>query len=130
MRRVEPTRDRELAGVLRAAQLSDLPTNAQIRALSDRIRTAAAPMLEQRELRSRTIWDYTEHWSGTLIRVGVATAVAASVCLFWLSSNRSAATDVPAERVALIGAATNRVSSHDLLDLLTAESPTPPHHRR
>jgi hypothetical protein len=37
---------------------------------------------------------------------------------------------VTAERVALLGAATNRVSSHDLLDLLTAESPAPPQHRR
>lgn len=129
-RHVDPRRDRELAGLLRAAEPSGLPTDAQIRALSDRIRAAAAPMLEQRELRARTLWDYAEYWSGTLIRLGVATAVAASVCLFWLSNTRSAPAEVPAERVALIGAATNRVSSHDLLDLLTAESPAPPQHRR
>jgi hypothetical protein len=129
-RRADPRRDPELGKLLRAAGLHETTTDAQIRALGDRIRAAAAPILEQREQRSSTIWDYAEFWSGTLIRVGVATAVAASLCLFWLSSSRSSAPQVAAERVALIGAATNRVSSHDLLDLLTAESPAPPHHRR
>jgi hypothetical protein len=129
-RRGDPRPDRELAHFLRAGGRPDTTTDAQICALGARIRTAAAPILEQREQRSRTIWDYADHWSGTLIRVGVAAAVAASVCLFWPSSSRHSAVEVPAERVALIGAATNRVSSHDLLDLLTAESPAPQHHRR
>jgi anti-sigma-K factor RskA len=129
-RRIDPRRDRELADLLRSAAVSDPTTDVQLRALGERIRVAAAPLLAQREQRSRSVWDYAEYWSGTLIRVGVATAVAASVCLFWLSSNRSSTAPVPAERVALIGAATNRVSSHDLLDLLTAESPAPPLHRR
>jgi hypothetical protein len=129
-RRADPRRDPELGSFLRAAGLHETMTDAQIRALGDRIRAAAAPILERREQRSRTILDYAEFWSGTLIRIGVAAAVAAGVCLFWLSSNRSSTPRVTAERVALLGAATNRVSSHDLLDLLTAESPAPPQHRR
>ena len=130
-RGADPRPDRELGLLLAGATRSDAPSEAQLRALSDRILAGAAPLLEQREQRARTIWDYAERWSGTLIPLGVGAALAAGVCLFWLSNGRDAAvTTMPAERVALLGAATNRVSSHDLLDLLTADSPAPHHRRR
>lgn len=128
---VDPRPDRELGELLAGAARSDAPSDAQVRALGNRILAAAAPMLEERELRTRTVWDYADRWSGTLIPLGLAAALAASLCLFWLSNGRDrAVATVPAERVALLGAATNRVSSHDLLDLLTAESPAPHHRRR
>jgi hypothetical protein len=102
---------------------------AQLAALSGRILAAAAPILREREARNRTVWDYAERWSGTLLPLGMLTAVAAAMCLFVLSAQREPTiAPAPGPRVALLGAATNRMSSQKLIDLVVsvdASSPSP-----
>jgi hypothetical protein len=72
----------------------------------------------------RTVWDYAERWSAVLLPVGAFTALAAGLCLFVLANPReSVPSRASSTRVALIGAATNRVSSQNLLDLLVAGDP-------
>lgn len=120
MKTSNPVRDRWLGGVLRQAGMDDVAVSPeQLRALTQRIVTAAGPMLDQRAAPNRTLWDYVERWADTLIPMGAFTALAAAACLFWLSTIHIAEPAV-GERTALIGAATNRVSSHDLVDLLVA----------
>ncbi len=46
----EPRRDRELGTLLRGAGRAEEPTDAQLSALGERIRGAATPLLQQREL--------------------------------------------------------------------------------
>jgi len=125
----QPSRDRQLNDLLKEADRELAPSPSQLAALSGRIRAAAAPMLREREARNRTVWDYAERWSSTLIPLGMLSAVAAAMCLFVLSAQREpAATPTPtpavssasAPRVALLGAVTNRVSSQRLVDLLVS----------
>jgi hypothetical protein len=113
-----PTRDRWLAGLLRKAGLANGSTPDERAALARRIMLAAAPLLEQRTASPAGVWDDLERWAGMLIPVGTFTALAAGVCLFWLSTRASAPLPVAVEQTALLGAATNAVSSHDLIDLL------------
>lgn len=123
-------RDRQLGDLMKEADREFAETPAQLAALSGRIRAAAAPMLGEREARNRTVWDYAERWSGTLIPLGMLTAVAAAMCLFVLSAQRDPVllptlSTAPGPRVALLGAVTNRVSSQRLVDLLVSVDGTP-----
>ncbi|HEY4217904.1 MAG TPA: hypothetical protein VGM67_12255 [Gemmatimonadaceae bacterium] len=119
--RASSRRDEELARLLRDADATMRPSAAQLRALGARIVKAGLPVLDARAASERTVWDYAERWSTVLLPVGAFTAIAAGLCLFVLSSSSEPA--LPrgnATRVALIGAATNRVSSQNLLDMLVA----------
>ena len=119
--RTADPRDAELARVLRDADAVARPSDAELRAFSARIIHAATPMLDARSAAERTVWDYAERWSAVLLPVGALTAVAAGVCLFALAnSSEPVSPRASTTRVALAGAATNRVSSQNLLDLLVA----------
>lgn len=129
MKAPQPSHDRQLNELLKEADREFAPSPAQVAALGGRIRAAAAPMLREREARNRTVWDYAERWSGTLIPLGMLTAVAAAMCLFVLSAQREPVASptlsplpasASAPRVALLGAVTNRVSSQGLVDLLVS----------
>jgi hypothetical protein len=120
----DPRRDEQLARLMRGTGLGAPVSAAQLRALSDRIAAAAAPLLAEREVRQRTVWDYAASWSGILLPAGVVTALAASLCLFMLSVQREPpAPKLSRSRIALIGAATNRVSSQSLVDFLVTSDP-------
>jgi hypothetical protein len=94
-----PSRDRELNELLKEADREFAPSPARLATLSGRIDAAAAPMLREREARNRTVWDYAERWSSTLIPLGALTAVAAAMCLFRLSAQREpVAAPTPAPR--------------------------------
>ncbi|MDB4876632.1 MAG: hypothetical protein JWM41_3078 [Gemmatimonadetes bacterium] len=128
MSSADPRRDEALAHVLRESRLSAPVTPARVRALSERIAAAAAPLLAERagagEVRQRTVWDYAASWSGVLLPAGVLTALAAGLCLFVLSAQREpSAPKLSRSRIALMGAATNRVSSQNLIDFLVASDP-------
>jgi hypothetical protein len=127
----EPSRDSEIARALRGADLSGSASPALLRRLNDRIVAAAMPLLEERAAQHRTMWDYTERWSGMLLPLGALAALAAGFCLFMLSAQRDSASEAAAvPRVALLGAATNRVSSQNLVDLLVSNDTTVAHGRR
>jgi len=119
-----PARDVELARVLRAAERQSMTADGALAALGARIMTAAAPLLEERAVPNRTVWDYAERWSATLLPIGALTAVAAGLCLFALSVQPDPAPPRPTgARVALLGAATNSLSSQKLIDfLVTADA--------
>lgn len=107
------------AGSRRAEQL-----NASILA-------AAAPLLDERAAPQRTLWDYADRWASMLLPIGALTAIAAGVCLFVLASHPAASNGMPPVRVALLGAATNRMSSQSLVDfLVTGDAGLPPLGRR
>jgi hypothetical protein len=117
-------RDAELRQILRDADAPSQASGSQLRALSERIMSAAAPVLEARAAAERTIWDYAERWSSVLLQVGAFTTLAAGLCLFAMSgSSDTVSPRASSTRVALIGAATNRVSSQNLLDLLVSTEP-------
>jgi len=131
MRNRLPSRDHELAALLKKADRASEILPDQLAALSSRIRSAAAPILREREARNRTIWDYAERWAGTLLPLGMLTAVAAAMCLFALSMQRDpdvapvlvpavAQATPPGTRTAILGAVTNRVTSQKLVDLLVS----------
>jgi hypothetical protein len=114
-------RDAELRRLLRDADSLPQSSVSQLRILSARILTAAGPGLEARAAGERTIWDYVERWSAVLLPVGAFTTLAAGLCLFVLASpNEPAPARASSTRVALMGAATNNVSSQSLIDLLVA----------
>jgi len=119
--RTSERRDAELGLLLRESDAAARPSDAELRALGTRIMTAAQPILDARSAAERTVWDYAERWSAVLLPVGAFTALAAGLCLFVLAgSSEPVVPRTSAARVALIGAATNRVSSQNLLDLLVA----------
>ncbi len=114
-------RDAELSALLRDADGLPPASGPQLRALSARILTAAGPALDARAAGGRTIWDYAERWSSVLLPVGAFTTLAAGLCLFVLAgSSEPAVSRASTTRVALMGAATNNVSSQSLIDLLVA----------
>lgn len=126
-----PRRDAELRQILRDADAPSQPSGSQLRVLSERIMSAAAPVLEARAAAERTIWDYAERWSSVLLQVGALTTLAAGLCLFVMSGSADPASPrASSTRVALIGAATNRVSSQNLLDLLVSTDPATSNTRR
>jgi hypothetical protein len=115
-----PSHDLEVAKLLRDASISATATADGLRRLNDRIMAAALPMLDELAPPQRTVWDYAERWSSMLLPIGALTALAAGVCLFALSSDRLPPARSAPPRVALLGAATNRVSSQNLIDLLVS----------
>lgn len=121
MTRRDPRRDAQLHRLLANAGLAAPMPEDRVRGLAERIAAAAVPMLRERESVQRTIWDYAVGWSSMLLPIGTLAAAAAGLCLFVLSAQRL---PVPARlsstRVALLGAATNRVSSQNLVDLLVS----------
>jgi hypothetical protein len=120
----DPGRDQQIARLLRDAGLSAPLSAPRMRSLGDRIAAAAAPLLAERDVRQRTVWDYAASWSGVLLPAGMLTAIAAGLCLFVLSAQREApAPRLSRSRMALMGAATNRVSSQNLVDFLVASDP-------
>lgn len=123
MTRFDPSRDPLLGEVLRRVSAQPVPAK-QLEALAARIREDAAPLLEARRRDAHGWSDYVAHWAGALVPLGVLTALAAGLCLAWLT-RQQAATDVALERAALLGAATNRSTSADLLDLATVGPLTP-----
>jgi hypothetical protein len=127
----QPPRDRHLGDLMKEADREFAASPAQLAALSGRILAAAAPILREREARNRTVWDYAERWSGTLLPLGMLTAVAAAMCLFVLSAQREPTiAPAPGPRVALLGAATNRMSSQKLIDLVVSVDASTPSPRR
>jgi hypothetical protein len=115
----DPRRDAQLHRMLSDAGLSAPPSKERVRRLGERILAAAAPALRERELSQCTIWDYAERWSGMLLPVGSLMAVAAGLCLFVLSAEREPRpVRLSSTGVTLLGAATNRVSSQNLVDLI------------
>jgi hypothetical protein len=119
--RRNPPRDAALGRLLRDVEGAQPLSGGRDAALRGRILAAAAPLLDERAAPNRTVWDYTERWAAALLPIGALTAVAAGLCLFALSSGNDAPRQaVPGVRLALLGAATNRVSSQNLVDFLVA----------
>jgi hypothetical protein len=115
-----PSHDPEIANLLRDASVSATSSADGLRRLNERIMAAALPMLDELAPPQCTVWDYAEHWSRVLLPIGALAAVAAGLCLFALSSDRLPPAQSAPPRVALLGAATNRVSSQNLIDLLVS----------
>lgn len=126
--RLDPARDARMSGAIRAAT-GDTPLEREaLRALHERIMGAARPQLSQHR-NARPSWiDYAAAWSRTIIPIGVATALVAASCLVWLSVNAPKSPAGTVEHVAMLGAATNAVSSGDLIDLAISDvdMPAPP----
>lgn len=119
--RRDARRDAQLQQLLADAGLTPPLPDERVRRLGERIITAAAPVLRERESAQRTIWDYADGWSSMLLPIGTLTAAAAAICLFVLSAQRVPAPPrLSSTRVALLGAATNRLSSQNLVDLLVS----------
>jgi hypothetical protein len=121
-------RDAELERLLRGADSREPVTDETLARLGTRIIAAAAPLLDERAAAYRTVWDYAERWAVTLLPVGAVAAVAAGLCLFALTSHQPRPQRAPGVRVALLGAATNRMSSQSLVDFLVsgdAAAPAP-----
>lgn len=115
MRRKDFLSDRELARALRRLD-PPAPTSAQMAGLARRIMTRATPLLDARRRGSARWWEYAAAWAGTLLPLGAAAALVASVCLVWNSATRPATHAT--ERTALLRAVTNRAPSGDLLDFV------------
>jgi hypothetical protein len=117
----DPRRDPQLQRVMADAGLGAPVPDDRLRRLGERIVAAAGPMLREREFAQRTIWEYAVGWSSMLLPLGTLAAAAAAVCLFVVSAQRAPApARLSSTRVALLGAATNRLSSQNLLDLLVS----------
>jgi len=119
------TPDRRMADAIRAATGARRSSQADLDALQGRIMTAATPYMDAR-LSMRPSWlDYAAAWSRTIVPVGLATAVVAASCLVWLTSSARRSTPSNVEHVAMLGAATNSVSSGDLIDLAVSDVEVP-----
>ena len=118
MSRFDPSRDPMLGEVLR--RMSPKPIAAkQLEALAERVRADAAPLLEARRREANGFADYVAHWAGALVPLSVLTALAAGLCLAWMSHQQDVSVDASLERAALLGAATHGATSADLIDLAT-----------
>src|SRR3954449_6101675 len=93
------------------------PTSAQMTSLARRIMTHATPLLDARRRGALSWWEYAAAWAGTLLPLGVAAALAASVCLAWSSAVGTAPRAHAPERTALLRVVTNRAESGDLLEM-------------
>ena len=109
--------DRELAAALR--QLDPTAHSApELAAITRRIVSRAAPLLNARRRRPATWWEYAAEWAGMLFPLSVATAVAAAACMAWLTIARPASGPSHAvERLALLRAVTRPAPSRELVDL-------------
>jgi hypothetical protein len=126
--RTDPARDPRLARAIIDATGAGRFSADNLRALQDRITRAARPRLaEQREARPSWL-DYATAWSRTIVPIGVATALVAASCLVWLSMQPREPRAGTVEHVAMLGAATNAVTSGDLVDLAISDvdMPAPP----
>jgi hypothetical protein len=113
----------DIAEALRAADVCVAPSHESLVVLNARIVSAAAPLLDERAAPYRTVWDYTERWAATLLPIGALTAIAAGLFLFALADHRQPAQQrMPGVRIALLGAATNRMSSQSLVDFLVDDA--------
>lgn len=127
MKRIQgdETPDPRMADAIRAAMPARPASDAELRALHGRIVTAAGPYMASR-LSMRPNWlDYAAAWSRTIVPVGLATAVLAASCLVWLSTAAHRLRPSNVEHVAMLGAATNSVSSGDLIDLAASDVDVP-----
>ena len=117
MRRNDLFSDRELARALRRLDPPS-PTSAQMAALARRIVERATPMLNARRRGHSSWWEYAAAWAGTLIPLGAAAALVASVSLMWSAASQSQVRAHAVERTALLRVITNKAASRDLVDLL------------
>lgn len=92
------------------------PTPAAMSALGRRIVDRATPLLEARRRPGTAWWDHAAAWAGTLLPVGLATAIVAAG-IVWFSSIRQPDAALSAERVALLRAAANHSLSRELVEL-------------
>src|SRR5205085_3170956 len=106
MRPNDSGRDRELARELCRLD-PPAPTTAQVAALARRIVTRATPLLDARRRGASSWWEYAAAWAGTLLPLGVAAALVATVCLAWSSAARAPARAHASERTALLRVITN-----------------------
>lgn len=117
----DPRRDAYVRQLLSDADRTSACSEERLQRLGERILGVAGHALREREPSQRTIWDYAERWSGMLLPIGTLTAIAAGMCMFVLSAQREPRSARPSStRVALLAAATNRVSSQNLVDLLVS----------
>ena len=123
MTRFDPSRDPLLGEVLR--RMDPKPAGPrQLDQLTARIEDEAAPLLSRR--RDALGWsEYVAHWAGTLVPLGVMTALAAGLCLAWLAHQQRSSVDRAVERAALLGVATGGAASGDLIELATRDTPPP-----
>ena len=130
--RRDSARDPRMGAAIRAVA-GDTPLEREaLRALHERIMGAARPQLSQQR-NARPSWlDYAAAWSRTIVPIGVATALVAASCLVWLSVNAPKSSPGTVEHVAMLGAATNVVSSGYLIDLAISDvdMPAPPRSSR
>lgn len=122
MRRNSLFSDRELGRALRRLD-PPAPTSAQMAELARRIVHRATPMLDARRRGRLTWWEYAAAWAGTLLPLGAAAALVASVTLLWTSATRSPVRAHASERTALLRVVTNQAQSRDLVDYLL-DAPT------
>ena len=109
--------DRELARALRRLD-PPAATPAQMAGLARRIMAHATPMLDARRRGAGRWWEYAANWAGTLLPLGVAAALVATVCLAWSSGTSAPARPHAVERTALLRVVTNRAPSGDLIDFV------------
>lgn len=117
MRRNDLFSDRELARALRRLDPPS-PTSAQMAALARRIVQRATPMLDARRRGHSSWWEYAAAWAGTLLPLGAAAALVASVSLLWSTTSQAPARAHAVERTALLRVITNQAPSRDLVDFL------------
>ena len=117
MRRNDLFSDRELARALRRLDPPS-PTSAQMAALARRIVQRATPMLDGRRRGHSSWWEYAAAWAGTLLPLGAAAALVASVTLLWGASAQAPARAHAVERTALLRVITNQAPSRDLVEFL------------
>lgn len=109
--------DRELAGALRRLDPPAV-TPTQMAALARRIVTRATPMLDARRRGASRWWEYAANWAGTVLPLGVAAALVATMCLAWSSTAHAPVRPHAFERTALLRVVTNRAPSGDLIDFV------------
>jgi len=117
MRRNDLFSDRELARALRRLD-PPTPTSEQMAALARRIMQRAAPLLDARRHGHSSWWEYAAAWAGTLLPLGAAAALVASVSLLWSAASQTPVRAHAVERTALLRVITHQAPSRDLVDFL------------
>ena len=114
MRQHDPLHDGELGDALRQLD-APAATQAQLARLARRIVRKAEPILHAHR-ESSSWWEYMAAWAGTLLPLGVATAVAAVAGIMWSATDPIPEPSPPPEPSALILAVTGRDQSRELLE--------------